>query len=63
MNPMNRRNWLKAMGALGAMGGMGILPSAPAEQPAVAPVGESSGFTSSVLDPHKVQDTQFTAKL
>jgi len=63
MNPMNRRNWLKAMGALGAMGGMGILPFAPAEQPAVAPVGESSGFTSSVLDPHKVQDTQFTAKL
>lgn len=62
MNPMNRRNWLKAIGALGAMGGIGAVPFTRAESPVVATVGESSGFTSSVLDPRKVQDTQFTAK-
>lgn len=63
MNPMNRRNWLKAIGAIGAMGSMGVLPTTRGETQQVAPVGESSGFTSSVLDAHKVQDTQFTAKL
>lgn len=62
MNGLNRRDWLRAIGALGAMGGMGVFPAARSESPSAAPVGESSGFTSSVIDPRKVQDTRFTAR-
>ncbi|GAB4138943.1 FAD-dependent oxidoreductase [Thermopirellula anaerolimosa] len=62
MSGMNRRTWLRAMGALGAMGGMGAWHTARSESPATAPVGESSGFTSSVIHPHKVQDTQYSAR-
>ncbi|MGQ9605957.1 MAG: FAD-dependent oxidoreductase [Thermogutta sp.] len=62
MNGMNRRNWLRAVGALGAMGGIGAFPVARSENRPAAPVGESSGFTSSVIDPRKVQNTRFTAR-
>lgn len=62
MNGINRRNWLRAVGALGAMGGMGAFPVARSENPPAASVGESSGFTSSVINSRKVQDTRSTAR-
>jgi ribulose 1,5-bisphosphate synthetase/thiazole synthase/uncharacterized protein YunC (DUF1805 family) len=58
---MNRRECLRALGLSGLAGGLGLSlgKTAAAQQR----VGESSGFQSSVIAEHKVQDTRTAAKL
>lgn len=57
---MNRRDWLRALGTTGALAGLvAHTPSVPA---ADGP-GESSGFTSSILARHKVQDSRYAPSM
>ena len=58
---MNRRECLRALGLSGLAGGLGLSLSKTAA--AQQRVGESSGFQSSVIAPHKVQDTRTAATL
>jgi ribulose 1,5-bisphosphate synthetase/thiazole synthase len=57
---LNRRDWLRVLSASGVAAGLGSTTGHGAEQPSV---GESSGFQSTVLDPHKVQDPQTCASV
>lgn len=57
---MNRRECLRALGLSGLAGGMGLLSNRPAQ---AQRVGESSGFQSSVIAPHKIRDTSTSATL
>jgi ribulose 1,5-bisphosphate synthetase/thiazole synthase len=57
---MNRRECLRALGLSGLTAGLG-LTGAPVSH--AQGVGESSGFQSSVIDAHKVQDTRTAATI
>ena len=57
---MNRRDCLRVLGLSGLTAGLGTLRSTPA--PAQS-VGESSGFQSSIIASHKVQDNPAGATL
>jgi len=57
---MNRRECLRALGLSGLTAGLG-LTGTPASH--AQGVGESSGFQSSVIDAHKVQDTRTAATI
>ncbi|HNY77893.1 MAG: FAD-dependent oxidoreductase [Sedimentisphaerales bacterium] len=57
---MNRRECLRALGLSGLTAGLG-LTGAPASH--AQGVGESSGFQSSVIDAHKVQDMRTAATI
>lgn len=56
----DRRAWLRSLGALGLFGG---LVKAGRVQGDELPATETGGFTSSVIDPAKVQDTRFAPRL
>jgi ribulose 1,5-bisphosphate synthetase/thiazole synthase len=58
---MNRREWLRALGGSGLAAGFGLSlsPAARAQQR----VGESSGFQSSVIAAHEVEDAKLAAHL
>lgn len=58
--PLNRRQWLQAVGLAGGLTGLARRPSAA---PAAQSPGESSGFTSTILAKNKVQDSRFAARL
>jgi ribulose 1,5-bisphosphate synthetase/thiazole synthase len=47
---MHRREWLKTLGASGAAASIGLLGKGQAAEP-----GESSGFTSSIIQAHKIE--------
>ena len=57
---MNRRELLRAMGISGLAGGLGLNLARPA---AAQRLGESSGFTSSVITSGKIRDTASSATL
>ena len=57
---MNRRECLRRLGISGLAGGLGLSLTKTA---AAQSVGESSGFKSSVIAEHKVQDTRTAATL
>ncbi len=57
---MDRRACLRTLGLSGLSAGLGLTTTGSA---GAQGVGESSGFQSSVIDEHKVQDTQTAATL
>ncbi len=57
---MDRRACLRTLGLSGLSAGLGLTTTRPA---GAQGVGESSGFQSSVIDGHKVQDTQTAATI
>lgn len=57
---MNRRECLRALGLSGLTAGLGLTTTGPVQAQGV---GESSGFQSSVIEAHRVQDTQTAATI
>lgn len=57
---MNRRECLRALGLSGLTAGLGLTATRPVQAQGV---GESSGFQSSVIDSHRIQDTQTAATI
>jgi len=57
---MSRRDCLRVLGVSGVTAGLGAMYARPA---AAQSVGESSGFQSSILARHKVQDNRFSPAL
>ncbi len=57
---MNRRECLRALGLSGLAGGLGLSMNRPV---AAQRVGESSGFQSSVIAEHEIQNTATAAQL